>query len=189
MLDAALRAPNCGHRHLEVLPPTERKQLERWGQAPGSTNPPDLLDLILDRVRRHPSRSAIEVADGSLTFAQLDRASSHLAARLRRRGVGRPEQPFVGIATGHSMHWPVGVLAAWKIGAAFVPIDPTYPTARQAFMLADSGCRTIVTDPEGLARGCADLDVDLVCPNLNPPADSVEGADAQPTDTPAARLT
>jgi non-ribosomal peptide synthetase component F len=91
------------------------------------------------------------VADGrSLTFAELDRCANQLARKLRELGVQANEP--VGICLSRSPAQVTAVLAVLKAGAAYLPLDPTYPRDRLEFMLADSKARVLVTE-----SGLADL--------------------------------
>lgn len=93
--------------------------------------------LIQQRVKAHPQ--ALAVSDGStrLTFAELDQAACELAASLQRRGAG-PET-LVGVSVARSTDLFVALLAVLKAGAAFVPLDRTYPVERLRYMVEDAG--------------------------------------------------
>ncbi|WP_350246165.1 amino acid adenylation domain-containing protein [Rhodococcus sp. D-6] len=96
-----------------------------------------LPQLIAAAVERDPSATAVVEDDRSLTYAELDEASSRLARYLIGLGVG-PED-VVALAIARSID---SVLATWavaKTGAAFVPVDPNYPADRVEHMTVDSG--------------------------------------------------
>src|SRR5262249_30436471 len=80
----------------------------------------------------------------------LDVRSDRLARHLRGLGVG-PEVP-VGIAVERSPDLAIGLLGILKAGGAFVPLDPSYPPGRLAYMLADSGARVLLTQRPLLVR-------------------------------------
>ena len=83
-----------------------------------------------------------------MTYAELDRRSSILAHTLLDQGASRGT--FVAIACDRSCAMVVGLLGILKAGAAYVPIDPSYPAERIAFMLRDSGAQHLVTTADGL---------------------------------------
>ena len=82
-----------------------------------------------------PDRVVLEAADGVFTYRQLDERSRRAAAGLLRMGI-RPGDT-VGLAVPRNSLLPVYILAAIKIGAVFLAIDPDYPQDRIAFMLRD----------------------------------------------------
>ena len=94
------------------------------------------------------------VVDGSevWTYERLDRASDDLARSLSSEPGGR-----VALLVSHGAEMVTAVLGALKAGRTYVPLDPTWPRRRLAFMLADSGAGAILCDPEnaGLARTLA----------------------------------
>jgi amino acid adenylation domain-containing protein len=79
---------------------------------------------------------------GTCSYEQLDRASTHLAARLLQCGVG-PEV-LVGLSMPRGMGLMVGALGILKAGGAYVALDPTYPPRRLAEMIDDAALRVVV---------------------------------------------
>ncbi|WP_456239116.1 amino acid adenylation domain-containing protein, partial [Rhodococcus chondri] len=99
--------------------------------------------MLAAAVEIDPSAPAVVLGDRKLTYAELDEQSSRLARVLIARGV-RPET-FVALGLTRSIE---SVLAWWavaKTGAAFVPVDPTYPADRIEHMVSDSGSRVGLT--------------------------------------------
>ncbi|RMI31926.1 amino acid adenylation domain-containing protein [Nocardia stercoris] len=102
-----------------------------------------LPDLMAAAVAANPRGIAIVVGARQFTYADLDIASSKLARRLITLGAGPDVR--VAVAIPRSIE---GIVALWsvaKTGAAFVPVDPTYPVARIAHLVADSGAALAVT--------------------------------------------
>ncbi len=94
-------------------------------------------------VDARPDATAAVCGDASLTYAELEAAANRLAHRLRSLGVERGAR--VGLATDRSLDTVVGILGILKSGAAYVPIDPTYPADRVQFMIEDSDVHAMVT--------------------------------------------
>src|SRR5690606_18320950 len=89
---------------------------------------------------RFPDATAVSLGGESLTYAELNARANRLARRLREeRGVRRQE--IVALLAEPSLDMLVGIWGILKAGAAYLPIDPTYPEERIRFMLQDSGCR------------------------------------------------
>ncbi|MFE1197408.1 amino acid adenylation domain-containing protein [Streptomyces olivaceoviridis] len=127
-------------------------------------------DKFATQVIETPDAPAVELGDRHLTYADLDRRAGELAARLRASGV-RPETT-VGVFMEPSLDLVVAVLAIVRAGAAWLPLDPSYPRDRLAYMVRDSGSVLIVaetTAPDWLR----DLDVPLLDPAADGPADPV----------------
>ncbi|MFC5665420.1 non-ribosomal peptide synthetase [Kitasatospora misakiensis] len=111
--------------------------------ADTATTPADLLARLRAAVAAHPERPAVHAVDGSLDFAALDRRTAALAAALRARGVRRGDR--VGVHLARTLDLPVALLAVWRAGAAYVPLDPAYPAERIAFMAADARLAGVVS--------------------------------------------
>ncbi|GAA3388270.1 non-ribosomal peptide synthetase [Streptomyces roseoviridis] len=111
--------------------------------GPTPTPAPDLLSRLRAVVAAHPGRAAVHAVDGSLDFAALDRRTAGLARALRARGVGRGDR--VGVHLARTVDLPVALLAVWRAGAAYVPLDPAYPAERIAFVAADAGLAAVVS--------------------------------------------
>jgi natural product biosynthesis luciferase-like monooxygenase protein len=99
--------------------------------------------LFEEQVRRTPDAIAVVSGDQQRSYDELNRAANQLARHLRRLGAG-PEVP-VGICLERSIDLMTGVYGILKAGAAYVPLDPTYPADRLALMVEDSGCPILVT--------------------------------------------
>ncbi|MER7455857.1 amino acid adenylation domain-containing protein [Micromonospora sp. NPDC126480] len=130
---------------LDLLADSERGLLEQWSRGPE----PDELDSTLTQlfaVQAGRSPEAVAVCDArrKLTYRELAGRSDRLARLLRSRGVRGGD--VVGIRLGRGVELAVAMLGILKAGAACLPLDPTYPAERTAFMLADSGARLEVTD-------------------------------------------
>jgi amino acid adenylation domain-containing protein len=93
---------------------------------------------------RTPDAVAIVSDSTTLTYAELNARANQLAHHLRRLSVG-PEAR-VAICLDRGAHLVMALLAVLKANGAFVPLDPTYPAERLAWMLADSNACVLVTD-------------------------------------------
>ncbi|MCR6483860.1 non-ribosomal peptide synthase/polyketide synthase [Amycolatopsis sp. OK19-0408] len=102
------------------------------GTAPGGT----FAGLVEAQVRRTPDAPAVVAGPYSLTYAELDAAANRVARVLRERGAA-PET-VVALLLPRSADLVVAQLAVVKTGAAFLPIDPSYPAERIRYMLDDA---------------------------------------------------
>ncbi|MBT0770088.1 amino acid adenylation domain-containing protein [Kineosporia sp. J2-2] len=102
------------------------------------------------QVAATPHAVAVVAAGQRLTYAELDRRAGELAAGLARSGVG-PDH-VVGVLLDRSVTALAGLLAVWRAGAAYLPLDPALPAGRIGYMLETAGVRVVLTDPAGTDR-------------------------------------
>jgi len=103
-----------------------------------------VTELFDDQVQRLPDAPALVFDGGSLSYKDLDDRANDLARRLRGMGVSR-EIP-VGICLERSAESVVAILAILKAGGVYVPLEPSYPNARLAFILHDAGVRVVLSE-------------------------------------------
>ncbi|GAA0434392.1 hypothetical protein Acor_08830 [Acrocarpospora corrugata] len=104
---------------------------------------PTIVDLFEDQVAAGPDRVAVVARARTLTYAELNGAADAVAARLQAAGIGPGE--LVALFADRSAEMLAGLLGVLKAGAAYLPLDPGYPAARIAMVLADSGARAVLT--------------------------------------------
>ncbi|MGW7531806.1 amino acid adenylation domain-containing protein [Amycolatopsis sp. NPDC054798] len=105
---------------------------------------PTLHGLVEAQVSRTPEATAVVFEDESLTYAELDSRAAELARELRGRGVGATD--LVAVALDKSLGLVVSILAVLKAGAAYLPVDTSYPAGRIAFMLEDAHPACVLAD-------------------------------------------
>ncbi|MFI1252232.1 amino acid adenylation domain-containing protein [Streptomyces netropsis] len=106
-------------------------------------HPADLLARFQQAVVATPDRAAVHDERGSLTFAELDRRTAQVGKALTVRGAAPGEH--IGVSLPRGADLVVALLAVWRAGAAYVPLDPAYPTERLHAMVRDAGIRTLLT--------------------------------------------
>jgi amino acid adenylation domain-containing protein len=146
LLTCALAAPHIPVGALALTDPAEIGAAAAVGHGPVVADPPagTVADLVAKWAVRTPDAPAVEDADGStLTYRELLTRADRLARRLCAEGVG-PEHP-VGVALPRGADLVVALLGVMRAGAAYVPIDPEYPQARRAYLVADSGAALVLT--------------------------------------------
>ena len=131
---------------LPILGPVERSRLtEEWNET-SADYPRDLgvHDLVAAQARRNPAAIAIVHGTERMTYGELDARASRLAVHLREVGAGQNTR--VAICLERSTAMAVALLATWKAGSAYVPLDPRYPQDRLAYMLEDSAPVAVLVD-------------------------------------------
>ncbi len=124
-----------------------QKLLVEWqGKAVAFPQQATLATLFADRVAKTPDAIALIEGEAGLRYHQLDAMVGDLAALLRARGVGKGD--IVGICMDRSMRMVAGLLATMRLGAAYMPLDPSNPAERLRHIMADSGTRFVLTTLE-----------------------------------------
>ena len=125
---------------LPLLSEGERQQiLVAWNPSQASLPPETACvhQMFEEQVARRPDALAVIAGGAGATYADLNRHANRIAQRLRDLGV-RPET-IVGLCVERSPEMVAGLLGILKAGGAYLPLDPTYPPERLAFMLQDAG--------------------------------------------------
>jgi non-ribosomal peptide synthetase component F len=124
-----------------------------------------IVDLFEDQVNQHPDRVAVFFKGESLSYASLNAKANQLARALISRGI--IPGSVVGLLLDRSLDMVVGVMGVLKAGAAYLPIDPTLPEQRVAYMLDQSRASMLLTQSAHLERHYAYLPVkDISSPEL-----------------------
>jgi len=158
-LQATLENVDTTIGELSILTEADRRQiLIGWNNT--ATTYPDnrcIHALIEEQAEQTPDAVAVAFENRQLTYGDLNRRANQLAHYLVSLGVG-PEET-VGVFMERSLELIVALLGILKAGGAFVPLDPTYPHERLAFMLKDAGVRVLLSQrwllqwlPENEAR-------------------------------------
>ncbi len=100
--------------------------------------------LIAQHALRQPHARAVTWQGQHLTYRQLDQAANQFAHYLRQQGLGCGD--IVGLCFERSLAMPIAWLGVLKAGAAYLPLDPSYPVERLAFMCRDADVRLIVVE-------------------------------------------
>ncbi|MFI6957925.1 amino acid adenylation domain-containing protein [Nocardia sp. NPDC050408] len=148
VLSAVVVEPNCPVGDLEILDLRENAKLVPIAGAPGEP-PITLAQLFTDIAERLPDATAVRYGGVDTSYRELDEMSNRLARTLIEHGAG-PEV-VVAIALPRSLDSIAAIWAVAKTGAAYVPIDPSYPAERIGHMIADSGAMLGLTVPASLA--------------------------------------
>lgn len=161
--------------------------LIRAGIGPTAAIPDgSVLDLFEAAVARGPHRPAVRFRDRSYTFRQLDERADAIALRLLEKGV--VAGGFVPLVVAGGLEFPVGLLAAMKLAAPFVPVDPEWPASRLQTLFRQLSPRAVLTVeatlPALAATGVADLAVpiDRAMPAATAPTTPVSGRRPGPDD-------
>lgn len=144
ILRAALDASSASVSTFQLLSEAERACLQTWSLGPSV---PPVAQSVGEWVARGIPQSAQQVAlvfgTQQLTHQQLDEASNRLARWLRQRGVKRGNRVGLCLPRGHDL--VIALLAVLKTGAAYVPLDPGYPSQRLNHQIDDADLALLIT--------------------------------------------
>ncbi|OYE00494.1 non-ribosomal peptide synthetase [Nostoc sp. 'Peltigera membranacea cyanobiont' 232] len=100
--------------------------------------------LFENQVSQTPNKIAVVHQSTKLTYQEINIKANRIARLLRKIGVSKGE--FVGIFKARDINFLVAILAIYKAGGAYIPIDSTYPPNRIKYMLSNSEVKFILTD-------------------------------------------
>ncbi len=149
LLESIVERPDQRLKDISILTAAERQQLlnqakiciSRWDKR-------CIHQLFEAQVEQTPDIPAVIFETEEITYRQLNERANQLAHYLQKLGV-KPEV-LVGVCLERSVETIVGILAILKAGGACVPLDPTYPKERLAFMLEDSQVAVLLTQKRGI---------------------------------------
>jgi amino acid adenylation domain-containing protein len=145
LLEAAAADPHRAVSKLPLLTARERSQiLVDWNRTeadyPRNSTIHELFDAQCERT---PEAVALREGRNCLIFRELQARSNRFAHHLRRLGAGRGTR--VALCVERSLNMVVALLGILKTGAAYIPLDPSYPADRLQFMLEDAEATLLVT--------------------------------------------
>ncbi len=161
---------NSSLENLPVLTEQEKYQiLVEWNNT--TVDYPQHLcihELFAAQVEKTPDNIAVVFDGQKLTYQELNHQANKVAHYLQSLGVGT--EVLVGISVERSLEMIVGLLGILKAGAAYLPLDPTYPEERLSFMLSDSQVQVLLTQQKfvesfadsGAKTVCLDRDWELI---------------------------
>jgi non-ribosomal peptide synthetase component F len=163
LLEGIVADPEQHLSQIPLLTADERDRvLVEWNTSTTAAYPADqcLQSMFETQVTRTPDAVAVVCGDTSLTFRELNRRANQVAHYLRGLGMG-PEM-LVGLSIERSLGMVVGLLGILKAGAAYLPLDPTYPPERLTFMIEDAQPSVVLTQ-ERLVAGLPVHGTQIVC--------------------------
>jgi len=144
LLQAAVATPEVAIGRLELVSGEERRRiLQDWNATSRALEPRTVAQLFAAQAAQTPDAVAVVFEQEALSYAQLEARANQLAQHLRALGVGA--ETVVGLCLERSLEMVLGLIGILKAGGAYLPLDPSYPAERLAFMLADAGAAVLLT--------------------------------------------
>ena len=163
-------ASKANHKHqireLSYLDETSyNKVINTWNQT--SKEYPDnktIHELFEEQALRTPDNIAVQYEDTKLTYRDLNQRSNQLANYLKARYNIKGDD-LVALCLDRSEHMLIGIIATLKSGAAYVPMDPSYPDDRIAYIIQDTKSRVVLTNEihKSKLESILDNKIDILC--------------------------
>jgi len=140
-----LENPDIKIRELDIMDQAEKKQILEMceGKNTQIETEETIPRWYETTVNKNAHKAAVIYRHHTLTHHQLNRRANQLAVGLKEKGAA-PDQ-VVGLMVPRSPEMIISILAILKSGAAYLPIDPSYPTQRKQYILKDSRVRLLLT--------------------------------------------
>ena len=142
VFEALLRDEKLGD--ISLVSKEEQEQLDRFNETEHPVEDTDIVTLFRRAASKDPEKCAVIFEDTRYTYRELDEITDRVAACLQEKGIHAEDA--VSILIPRSEYMPVTALGVLKSGAAYQPLDPTYPPERLAFMVQDAGAKAMIVD-------------------------------------------
>lgn len=155
LLEGIIANPDTPLSALPLLTIADQQTLIRCWQKQNDDDPKNCIQYLFQlQAEQNPDAIAVQFADQTFTYQQLDQGSNQLARYLKRFGI-QPGMP-VGLCLERGIEAIAGMLAILKVGGAYVPLDVNDPPERLQFILQDAGITVVLTQTvwaESLSTG------------------------------------
>ena len=148
LLERMIDNPDQPIKTINLLSDDEEKQITiDWNLTQVDYEKENVAHDIFDRIAEtYPDAYAVNIEGEYLNYRSLQQKSNQLANFLMRKGVG-PES-LVGICCDRSFDMVIGLMGVLKAGGAYLPLDPTYPPERIAYMVQDSKAEILISQKQ-----------------------------------------
>ncbi|MGC2652821.1 MAG: amino acid adenylation domain-containing protein [Mycobacterium sp.] len=145
LLDVVAVAPESPMADHDLVTPDARQRQLGWkSEAPQDISSHCVHEVISSQVDRTPGAVAVQVGDATLTYRQLDDRAAAIASRLVAVGAG--PGAVVAVFLDRTPDLVAALLGILKSGAAYLPLDPRQPAARNTYCISDAGASFILVD-------------------------------------------
>ena len=144
LLEQVLAQPETPVHQLQVLPPAQIRDLLQPQLQQAAEPQQNLVQLWQQSAEQFADRTAVNSAGQSLSYRQLDLLANQLAHQIRQQ-INVKADTLIALLLPRGLDTVLSILAVLKAGAAYVPIDTSYPADRIAFMLQDTNTELVLT--------------------------------------------
>src|SRR6185369_11681013 len=145
LLAGIIANPEAHLSDLPILTLAEEQQLQQWNDTAHQFSSNLLVHQLFEQqAAQNPHAPALIFEDQTLTFSEINSRANQLARHLLSSGL-EPEAR-VGVMLPRTPDTLVALMAIFKAGGCYLPLDPEYPSERRAFMLEDAGASLVITE-------------------------------------------
>jgi len=182
ILHAFVANPEEAAAQISLLDSRQLQEIIVDWNATDANYPRDLAiqHVFEQQVERNPDTIALVGESASLTYSELNEKANQLARFLRKAGVLQGDR--VAVCLNRSLEGIVSLLAVLKAGAAYVPVDASYPASRLRFLVQDSQAKVLLTQ-KSIASGLPQLATNIVVLDHDWPVVALEAAGNLKVDT------
>jgi len=162
--------PECNLKEINLISTEEQNDLINTLNQTKANYPSDqcIHQLFEQQVNLNPDAIAVVYQEQTLTHQELNQQANQLAHYLIENGAVKPDD-FIGVCIDRSLEMMVAIMAILKSGAAYLPLDPSYPKERLQYMIGDSNLSLIIAMEkfseliysEGVEQLCIDAESNL----------------------------
>lgn len=146
LLQALVTHPDQAITGFSFLTPEEEQQFTHWNETTVNYPQSCVHTLVEEQVTKTPNEIALIAGEDSFTYQTLDQQANQLANYLQQQGIKAEDR--IGISLERNFFLPLAILAVLKLGGTYIPLDPSYPQQRLAFMVKDSQLKVILTQSD-----------------------------------------
>lgn len=145
---------------VDLLSDEQKADLDKFNETEDEfDDTKTVVDLFREQAKKTPDNIAVDYKEKSFTYAQVDEISDRIAGFVHSKGIGKENVVFVLIPRCEYM--VIASLGVLKAGAAYQPLDPSYPPERLNFMINDSSAKLLIAD-ESLLELLPDYNGDIL---------------------------
>ncbi|MCR4589918.1 MAG: amino acid adenylation domain-containing protein [Lachnospiraceae bacterium] len=129
---------------VDPLSSTQRDLLDSFNRTEADYEKKDVVSQFRFRAAEYPDNAALSFKEKTLSYRETDELTDRIAAFISGSGIGR--ENVVSVLIPRNEYMVLASLGILKAGAAYEPLDPSYPPERLEFMIADSGSKLLIAD-------------------------------------------
>ncbi|MBQ3923198.1 MAG: amino acid adenylation domain-containing protein, partial [Spirochaetales bacterium] len=129
---------------IEFVSPLQKEILDGFNKTECDYDKSDIVTQFRTQAAAHPDNIAVIFKDKKLTYREVDVMTDRIAAFIAKKGIGCED--VVSILIPRSEYMVIASLGVLKSGAAYEPLDPSYPSERLEFMIQDAGAKLLIAE-------------------------------------------